>query len=370
MTSSWDALAARAGEAGIRTPAMLVDAAAVHRNIARAARQIAEAGWEWRAHVKTARTEWAIRALVAHGVGRVKASTLGEARAAARSGVGDVLLALPAVGPMAADLAEIAHRHPATRFAALVDDPRALDDWPEAGGLAAMIDLDTGMRRTGVDVRDGEAVVALAAALADRGIPFAGLHAYDGQLASVPVGERRMRVEEQGELLDALAEALVRAGHRIPEIVLGSTHSLDDHLATRRSRPDGPVLSAGAGTVVYGDARSAERFVADGLAPYECAAAVLARVISRGRGRATVDAGATAIQTDAGAPHAVVVHPPGLRADPPSQEHLVLRGEVPPLGAPVVLVPRHVDTALSQFAAVAVLHEDGRLTREPVVGRH
>ena len=368
--TDWSTIAAHMAEGEVRTPVMVVDAAAVRRNVARAAEAIAGAGWEWRAHVKTARTEWAIRTLVAHGVTRVKAATIGEAHAAARAGVADVLLALPAVGPLTRDLAELACRHPGTRFSALVDDPFTLGDWPEGGGLAAMIDVDTGMHRTGVDVGDVDGVVALAAAFARKGIPFAGLHTYDGHLAAREAQERRERVEQQGERVDVLVAALESAGHGVPEIVLGATHTLGEHLATRRPRPGGPVLSAGAGTVVYGDARSAERFAADGAVPYEQAAAVLARVVSRRRGRATVDAGATAVQTDAGAPHAVVVHPPGLRPDPPSQEHLVLHGEAPPLGAIVVLVPRHVDTALSQFSAVAVLHEDGRLTRETVVGRH
>ncbi|MBW1640009.1 hypothetical protein G3H63_13135 [Microbacterium resistens] len=368
--TDWSAVAARAAEGGVRTPMMVVDAAAVWRNVARAAGAIAEAGWEWRAHVKTARTEWAIRMLVAYGVTRVKAATIGEADAAARAGAVDVLLALPAVGPLVRDLAEVARRHPGTRFSALVDDPLALGDWSEAGELAAMIDVDTGMHRTGIDVGDVDRVVSLAAALARKGVPFAGLHTYDGHLAAREVAERRDQVEWQAERIDVLVAAMEGAGHGVPEIVLGATHTLDEHLATHRARPGGPVLSAGAGTLVYGDARSAERFVADGNAPYEPAAAVLTRVVSRGSGRATVDAGATAVQTDAGAPHAVVVHPAGLRPYPPSQEHLVLHGEAPPLGAVVVLVPRHVDTALSQFSAVAVLHEDGRVTHETVVGRH
>ena len=370
MTVDWSSVASLMWQAGTRTPAVVIDAAAAQRNILRANAMITRAGWEWRAHVKTARTEWAIRLLVAHGVTRVKAATIGEAHAAVRAGVSDVLLALPAVGPLVRDLAELARLHPHVRFSALVDHPHALNDWPAAGSLSAMIDLDTGMRRTGIEVGDVEGVVSLAAALADQGVPLAGMHAYDGHLATWSKPDRRVQVEAQAERIDALLDSLASAGHAVPELVLGATHTLDAHLATRRPRPNGPLLSAGPGTLIYCDARSFERFAAEGTVPFEIAAAVVARVISRGKGRATVDAGATAVQTDAGAPHALVVHPAGLVADPPSQEHLVLRGEAPPLGAPVVLVPRHIDTALSQFTAVSVLSTDGRIAQEEVFGRH
>lgn len=92
-------------------------------------------------------------------------------------------------------------------------------------------------------------------------------------------------------------------------------------------------------------------------------------MISKRSGGLTVDAGLTAIQIDAGVPHAVVVSDPELHVGRPSQEHLFLEGNGSLLepGSLVVLLPRHLDTALVQFDRLHRIAADGHITVEPVV---
>lgn len=365
MSVDWGAVA-RDLPGDVPTPALVIDEAAARRNIAATAAAVAASGRVWRPHVKTARTAWGIGLLREAGVPRFKAATFGEAEALARAGAEDVLLAYPAVGPLPGRLAELAERHPRTRFSALVDDADALRFWPRGSRLAAMIDLDTGMGRTGVAAERVDAIEALADALDRRGVPLAGLHSYDGHLAALPPGRRAEEVRREAAALAHAAEAV-----DAPEVVAGATHTLLETVGTPAS--GGRVHSVGAGTVVYGDGRSLARFAEDGRpAAIEAAAVVVGRVVSvRPRG-VTVDAGATAIQTDAGSPHAEPLVPRGLSAGPLSQEHLVLRGDPAGLraGDPVVLLPRHIDTALSQFGTVLVRLEGGGWRRDAVVGRH
>lgn len=353
------ALANARGVAELATPAILLDEAAAAQNIARMVELVGAD--HWRPHVKTARTRWAIGRLRAAGVTRFKAATLAEVEALLDAGAEDVLLAYPAIGPLRAGLAELAGGHPQARVAALVDDPSAVTDWPRA--LGAFVDLDTGMHRTGVDVADTDAVLALVAALATRGVPLRGLHAYDGHLADHEPAPRRAEVERRRAEVDALVFRLVEAGFPSAELCLGSSHTFPDVRL-------GPDVTVGVGTAVYNDARSLARYALDpatsGFVP---AAGVLSRVVSRRAGQVTLDAGLAAIQVDAGRPHAVVAGRPDLAVGAPSQEHLVVTGDVDDLapGDRLMLLPRHLDTALTQVDLLYRVAPDGTLTPEPVI---
>jgi D-serine deaminase-like pyridoxal phosphate-dependent protein len=381
MSAPWGEYARLAAEQGTATPQILIDERAVRHNIAHTLALLEQTPWSWRPHVKTARTAWAIGLLLDAGVGRFKASTLGEMAAIASIGGSDALLAIPTSGIRAAALATLADRYPDTRFGALVDDPAQLESWPVGSNLVAMIDLDTGMGRTGVDVSDHGAILNLVEQLAHRSIPFSGLHSYDGHLAAVPARQRQVAVAEQFKRLTDATDALLAYGIAVPELIAGSTHTivetsaetigegLGDDTATR--------LSVGAGTVIYNDGRSLARFRDDAsveLAAYRSAAVLVGTVTSAAGSRVTLDCGTTSVQVDAGTPPAAILEPTGLEFRSLSQEHLVLEftgpGSVPRVNDAVVLLPRHLDTALSQFTAVTVFGTSNEVFSAEIVGRH
>ncbi|MFF3669348.1 alanine racemase [Microtetraspora malaysiensis] len=350
--------------ADVRTPALVVDEAAVELNL-RLMTKLARSPERWRAHVKTAKARWAMERLIVHGVTRFKASTTAELATLLSLDVADVLLAYPAVGPTQWRAAELASAHPGAAVSVLADSVAGIRTW-RPGRVGAFIDVDTGMGRTGVPVDDHATVFAVADELARRGIPLRGLHGYDGHLADLPTPERERAAADGLAAMTDLAEALQAAGHVIGELVVGGSHTFREILAT--PTPWSDRVTVGAGTVVYNDARSLARF---GDIGFTAAAAVLTRVVSRpAAGRVTVDAGLTSIQVDAGRPHAESA---GLVAVSAAQEHLVLScapGAEPEIGELVTLVPRHVDTAVSQFGEMHVIGPDGRVRVEPVTARH
>ncbi|MBN9620307.1 MAG: hypothetical protein J0H43_11345, partial [Actinobacteria bacterium] len=202
--------------------------------------------------------------------------------------------------------------------------------------------------------------------LAARGVELRGLHAYDGHLADTPADERRDEVTGRRAELESVAARLAATGHPVAELCLGSSHTFLDVL----SAPSDLDVTVGVGTAVYNDGRSLERYAQDpatsGFVP---AAGVLTRVVSRRPGQVTVDAGLAAIQVDAGRPHAVVAGRPGLTVGAASQEHLVVTGDVADLapGDQLVLLPRHLDTALTQVDLLYRVAPDGAVTPEPVI---
>src|SRR5690606_34115749 len=103
------------------------------------------------------------------------------------------------------------------------------------------------------------------------------------------------------------------------------------------------------------------------------AVGILTRVISAvGPWSVTTDAGLTSIQVDAGTPHAAVSGHPEARVGAPSQEHLPIQFDSgrPGVGDLLVLVPRHVDTAVAQFDKYFAATTDGRLVQARVEARH
>ncbi|MFI6599649.1 alanine racemase [Nonomuraea sp. NPDC050536] len=344
--------------AAVPTPALVVDESVMERNVDRAIELIGSPG-RWRAHVKTARSAWAIARLRERGLTRMKASTTAEVAAALAVGVPDVLLAFPALGPARRRAAELAAAYPAARVSVLVDTVEALEGWT-GGPLGAFLDVDLGMVRTGVPVGDHARALGVAGALAGRGIELRGVHTYDGHLSGAPDG----RVEQGMRELLALTEALERAGHPVGEVVAGSTATFQAVLRHPLPGRWARLLTLGPGTVVYSDLLTVER-LGDTFTP---AVSVLARVVSRpSADRFTLDAGLTAIGVDAGRPHAAVAGHPELRVGRPSQEHLEVEGPAPAVGTLLRLVPRHVDTAVAQFERMYVIGAGGRGRIEPVV---
>jgi len=347
--------------ASVRTPVFVIDAAIARANVAEVLRRVG-APSAWRAHVKTARSEWGYRLLLDAGVSRFKCSTVEELGVLLGAGARDVLLAFPAVGPMQEAVIALAARHPDAAVSVLVDSVAAMDTWAP-GPLDVFLDLDTGMHRTGVPVADAARLLELATEVTRRGHRLRGLHAYDGHLADVDAETKRAQVGRDLRALALRAHELEAAGLTIGEVVTGSTHTFDDVLAHSWTGPGARTI--GPGTVLYNDVRAMTRFGED--SGFRVAAGVLTRVVSVEGDRVTTDAGLTAVQVDAGRPHLRVE---GFEVVSASQEHLVLRNAGSPavVGDLLQLRPAHVDTAIVQFDRLLVV-DGAEITEVESVGR-
>ena len=293
----------------VPTPALVVDAAAVDRNIEQTIARLGGAD-RWRAHVKTAKAAWAIERLMAAGITTFKASTTAELEMTLAVGAPDVMLAYSAIGPTLAEAGRLADAYPAARVSALVDDASILATWP-VFALGAYIDLDSGMHRSGMPIEDHASIRALAGAIRERGIELRGLHEYDGHLGGEPDGPREAASQMAFERLLAVTAALESDGHRIAELVVGGSHTSEASLVELAAGRTSAGVRLGPGTVIYGDLTSLSRLPVGETEP---AAAILATVVSRPTPSiATCDAGLLAIQVDAGLPNAIVAGGHGSR---------------------------------------------------------
>ncbi|HWE35834.1 MAG TPA: D-TA family PLP-dependent enzyme [Isosphaeraceae bacterium] len=337
----------------IPSPSLLVFREVVARNLA-AMLGMAGGPDRLRPHVKTHKMPALVRMVEANGVGKHKCATLAEAEMVARAGGRDVLIAYPMVGPNVARLASLVDRYPETTFRVAVDDLEAARGLSSAiertrrGSLPALVDLDVGMGRTGIDP-------AAAFDLIDRlqtlpGLDFDGLHAYDGHIREQDI-EARRRVARSGlDTTFALRDRLEGRGIEVRRVVLGGTPTFPIHATV-----DEPGVECSPGTCLLHDAGYGGKFPD---LPFEPAALLLTRVISRPRpGRLCLDLGHKAVAADPAGPRLTLLGLPGAALGPQSEEHLVVdapdTSRFPP-GTPLLAIPTHVcpTCALHDFASV------------------
>ena len=358
-------------ETRLQTPALAIYADVVRSNIAVTIDWMGGAD-RWRPHLKTAKLAAVNRLLVDAGVTNAKCATTLELTTACTAGMTDVIVAYPAVGPRARRIADIASGHPHVRVSSLVERFDQARGW-QGTPVGVFIDLDPGMHRTGLSDGAGEAVLRLATAIVELGVPLRGLHYYDGHIGSAaPADAEQVAHAGYGRLL-ALVERLDRAGIGIDEVVTAGTPALPYTLSFPGFFEAPFVHRASPGTIVYNDATSLAQLPASiGLRP---AALVLSTVVSQPTAaRITCDAGHKSVSADAGVPTCAVLGRSDLFPLGPSEEHLPIdvshaTSAPPVIGDVLYLVPRHVCPTVNNFDA-ALWVEQGRIARlEPVTAR-
>src|SRR6202522_2613208 len=133
----------------LSTPSLLIYADMLESNISAALQMMNGDAGRWRPHLKTAKLGYTMRRLVARGIKIAKCATTLELVAAIESGMEDVLVAFPLMGPNAARVREIAAAHPERRLSTLVDSVDQIDEW-RASAVGVFVDLNPGMDRTGM----------------------------------------------------------------------------------------------------------------------------------------------------------------------------------------------------------------------------
>jgi len=331
MNAAWFRVA---NEAEIASPALLLFSERIDENLRK---MIAIAGnpARLRPHVKTHKLAPLVERQVALGIVKFKCATIAEAEMTAAAGAHEVLLAYPCVGPNAARLFALAQKFPATRFAAVADDPgatRALGEAAMHAGvkLDVFLDLDCGMHRTGVE--PGPRAIELWRAITQTpGLRAAGLHAYDGHIPDPDLDTRRAQC-------DAAFAPVLDLRHflgDVPLIAGGSpTFSLHAEYADRELSP---------GTTVLWDFSYADKFPE---LPFQPAAVLLTRVVSHpGADRLCLDLGYKSVASENPHPRVRLLELPDATAVMHSEEHLVI--ETPRAGEFAIGdclhgIPRHV----------------------------
>lgn len=284
----------------LNTPVLVLDVDALDRNIARMAALAASHGVALRPHAKTHKSVAIARRQIDAGAVGQCCAKIGEAEVLADGGIAGLLITSPVAAPKAVErLADLARRSP--DLMATVDDDAVANRIARAleaigATLDVIIDVDPGIRRTGV--ASAEAAVALAQTIA--GLPqlrLRGVQFYCGAQQHIEAyAERRTAIEERTTYLQGVIAALAGAGFA-PEIVTGSgtgSHVIDLEL--------GVFTELQAGSYVFMDRQYLDCDLVDApAAPFEPALLVDARVVSANHAAlVTIDAGFKSLSTDGG----------------------------------------------------------------------
>lgn len=346
----------------VPTPALLVDVAAMTRNIERMVRYFAQRPSKLRPHFKAHKTpEIARRQLAAGACIGLTCATVAEAEVAAPL-VGDLLIANEIVDDdHCARVARLASRSTVT---VAVDSETGVTRLAGAAAAAGttvgvLVDVNVGQNRCGT--APGESAVVLARLVAAMaGLRLRGVMGYEGHLQPVrdrPEREARAR-EAMGELC-ATAE-LVRAAGLPCDVVSGGGSGTYD---ISGDVPGVTEIQAGSYVLMDTD------YAAVGL-PFEPALSVVGTIVSRSGDRVVADCGHKALTTDHGLP--LVKGVAGARVTALNDEHAVLHMPVARelvVGDRVELLPSHVDPTMNLHDACYAVDEDGSIDVWPILAR-
>jgi 3-hydroxy-D-aspartate aldolase len=333
------------------TPALVLDADAFERNLARMAAFLAARGKGFRPHAKTHKCPLiAARQLEVGAVG-VCAAKLSEAAVLVGAGIGRVLITSPLVSPDKVRLlVRLAER--AEQLDVVVDSEVGLDLLADAadpdGSIGVLIDVDVGMGRTGTRSRDQ--VMRLAErAQQTPGLRFRGIQHYAGHVMHVKdFTRRRDKSLRLWETVGGIVEALAARG-LTPAVVTGGgtgTYDIDSEVAA--------ITDLQVGSYIFMDheyrligGRGGEWFD-----DFEVALQVVVTAISRPtEATVTVDGGYKAFASDSVAPEPAVSGGAEFRFAGDEHGVLLLRegAREPALGGVERFITPHCDPTVNLY---------------------
>jgi D-serine deaminase-like pyridoxal phosphate-dependent protein len=362
------------GRAGSRselnTPVLIVDRDALERNIRRMAELSRKHGVALRPHAKTHKSVDIAKLQIAAGAVGLCCAKLGEAEALAEGGVESILITSPVVAsPALTRLSALNER--IRDLAVVVDNPAnvaalaALVTKP----LNVLIDIDPGIRRTGVP--SAAAAVELFKVIGQHeNLRYRGVQMYCSRQQHIASYQERMAaLSERMEYLKSVISELKAAGGA-PEVVTGAgtgSHHIDAVL--------GVLTEWQTGSYVFMDRQYTECDLANQPSvPYEYSLFVDARVVSANTpGQATIDAGYKAFATDGGPAVVLSGAPEGSTYQFMGDEHGIVHDpsskHVWTIGDAVRLAAPHCDPTVNLYDAYHVVSGETLVAIWPVSGR-
>jgi D-serine deaminase-like pyridoxal phosphate-dependent protein len=349
------------------TPALLLDLAAMDRNIERMAATFREAGVGWRPHTKAIKIPAIAHKLLRAGALGITCAKVSEAEVMVAGGIRDILIANQVVGE--AKIARLVNLLPHAAPIVAVDNPANVEQLNLAacakgsgyGPLRVVVEVNVGMDRAGVEPED---VVDLAKLVHESaGLRFAGLMGWEGHTTSISdQQEKRAAVEHSLRLLTETANRCRAAGLPVEIVSCGGTGTYQ----FSAWYPGVTEIQAGGG--IFGDVRYHDAMQVG----HECAMTVLATVSSRPNPtRVITDTGKKTMSSDGGVPRPLIEAP--VTSVSLSAEHARIE-----LGAPTA-APRvgdKIEFIVGYTDTTTMLHDNLYGTRDgkveviwPILGR-
>jgi D-serine deaminase-like pyridoxal phosphate-dependent protein len=349
--------------ADIPTPALVLDAAGMERNIQRLADFYRDGPTRLRPHFKAHKTpEIAKRQLAAGSVTGLTCATVNEAEVV--SGFcDDILIANQVIGEdKVARVAEIASRGIDMKIA--VDSATGLAQVAQAAQergteVGVVVDINVGMPRCGVAPEDAAELAQRAAG--EKGVQLCGLMGYEGHAVGIPERDKREHVAKGAmDRLLAAVSAVRDAGLPAEIVSAGGTGTYDI-----TGRIDG-ITEIQAGSYVLMDTAYARLDI-----PFEQAMWVLGTVISRPSPTLCVtDSGHKACTEDHGNPDVHSVEGADLLFLSDEHASITLQpdsGIV--VGDRIMLTPSHIDPTINLHDTFYVLDGENVVDIWPITAR-
>ncbi|HEY2895116.1 MAG TPA: alanine racemase [Pirellulales bacterium] len=344
------------------TPAMVVDARTVLRNVARLAEYAETHELDVRPHTKTHKSRQIADLQMAAGAIGLTAAKVGEAQLMSEV-ADDILLAYPAIDPArTARLVQLA-AHATLRVAVdSIEGARLIGEAANrhSATVGILVDLDVGLHRTGVQ-SPGATLKIAQYVDSTAGLRLDGLFCYPGHINAPPA--------DQEQALSAVADQLAEA------LRLWYDHGLQARIVSGGSTPTAfqshlisDYTEIRPGTYVYNDMNT----VRGGFCKLEdCAARIIATVVSTAvPGQVVMDAGSKTLTSDLCGPapqsgHGHIVEYPDARIVKLSEEHAQIDirdcQRAPQLGERLTVIPNHICPCVNLQDSVWWRDEDGAL---------
>lgn len=327
----------------IPTPALVIDALGVRRNLAAMSDYAKAHNLQVRPHTKTHKSLEISRQQLQHGAVGLTVAKVSEA-AIMSEAADDLLLAYPIVDALRAGrLAELARLNTVRAAVDSVEAVQMLSIAASSAGviIGALVDLDVGLHRTGVQTP--EASLELAREIeASPGLRLDGLFCYPGHIITAPS-------EQQPELSDV--------SNQLQETIdLWNQHGLAAFIVSGGSTPTAfqshfvPQLTEiRPGTYVFNDMNSVRGHFCN---LDDCSARIIATVVSNAvPGQVVIDAGSKTLTEDrcVAAPdsgYGHIVEYPDAKIKTLNEEHGLIdirschRG--PTIGERISIIPNHI----------------------------
>lgn len=358
--SNTDAWYRVADPGAIPSPALLFYPERIRANTTEAVR-VAGSPQRLRPHVKTNKCPRVVSIMREHGISRFKCATLAEAAMLAGTGVTDIVIAYPMVGPNLVLLTNLCRTYPGASFRPTVESAPTLELLGGAAAQAglvieAVLDLDVGMHRTGASTVK-KAFELYRRIDAHPHLRPGGIHAYDGHVHERDLMRRREIVAPTIGTVREMADTLRADGLEVPRIIAGGTPTFPCYA------DDAPEFELSPGTCFLHDWGYLEGCPDLEFSP---AALILGRVISRpGADLFTIDVGSKAIAADPAGPRGTILNVPGAEPLGQSEEHWVFRlsardaALMPSPGDEVYVLPRHICPSVALHAHAVVVDATG-----------
>jgi len=350
----------------------LVDGAKTERNIRKMADVASENGVALRPHVKTHKIPGIAWKQVEAGAAGITVAKLSEAEVMADGGMEDIFIAYPLVTE--AKIRQAIRLGERVRLVVGVDSlegARRLSTVAEDRALEVRLEVDTGLRRTGVLYDEAVGLAGEIEAMSN--LDLTGIYTYRGAVLG---GSKTLELEkaglEEGQLMVSLADEMRERGIRVDDVSVGSTPT-----AEYVAKVDG-VTEIRPGTYVFYD-RMQARLGACSLD--ECAAVVVCTVVSRpARNLVVIDGGSKTFATDVGpgaeplnlGGYGHVVGYPGAVLERLTEEHGMLSVDEDcdlKVGDTLQIIPNHICSTVNLHDEVYLVGEDGVVEETRVAAR-